>query len=704
MVRGYKNMNTTKTRNSPIVSVVIPTYNRALLINRAIQSVLSQTHQDFELIIVDDGSTDNTEEVLKGLKDKRIKYVCLKENSGTSAVPRNVGIRESRGDYVAFLDSDDEWLPEKIEKQLNLFKEFRKKNLGLVGCNCWTINKTRGRILRRLPKYKNYQLFREDVLTGFPLYGIGSAALVKRKVIEKVGFFDERIKHGNLKDMIIRISRKYDFDLIEEPLLKIYSHQNSVTNNLSFDKKNKDLDYLFRKHREYYKIPKIESERLKRSAIRYIFAGRIKEGRKYFLRSIKVYPFNIETYFYYLLFSFNSDISYRFLKYLKNWISVVTDAIFLKKIEIKNFYLTQRKKKIQSSIKEEYLIGNYLNCYFGHAANDNVRLNASSGGLITSLLIFMIEKGLIDGALVVRMKKENPLRAEFFVAKTLEEILSARGSKYCPVDMADGLRDILNSKEDKRFAIVGLPCHIRSFKKISSIQNKIVLYLGLFCNHTPSAWATECFLKKNKIKLEEIIGLSYRGNSWPDSMKIIKKNEEILIPSNKTWRFIGSDFFISKKCFLCSDQVSELADISFGDAWLPEFKSDKKGTSVFISRTIRGQRLLEKIKKDGAIKMTLISDKKIILSQLISIYLKKKAVGARRFLFAKKRSFNHIIKSDFLDFVLSFPSCVVFVLSKNHFFKKVILIAPFTFFSTYKKIMNKLYSLKARHDFKKFIN
>jgi len=355
-------------------------------------------------------------------------------------------------------------------------------------------------------------------------------------------------------------------------------------------------------------------------------------------------------------------------------------------------------------MKKEDLIGDYLNCYFGYATNDNIRLNSSSGGLITSLLIFMMEKGLIDGALVVRMKKENPLRAEFFVAKTLEEILSARGSKYCPVDVADGLKDILNSKEDKRFAIVGLPCHIKAFKKIGNIQNKIVLYLGLFCNHTPSAWATECFLKKNKIEPKEIIGLSYRGNGCPDSMKIIKKNKKILIPSHKTWRFIGSDFFISKKCLLCSDHVSELADISFGDAWLPEFRSDKKGTSVFISRTIRGQRLLEKIKKDGAIKMTLISDKKIILSQLISIYLKKKAVGARRFLLAKKMSFNHTIKSDFLDFVLIFPSWVVFVLSQHNFFKKVILIVPFTFFSTYNKIMNKLYNLKARHDFKKFID
>lgn len=355
-------------------------------------------------------------------------------------------------------------------------------------------------------------------------------------------------------------------------------------------------------------------------------------------------------------------------------------------------------------MKKEDLIGNYSNCYFGYATNDNIRLNSSSGGLITALLIFMMDQGSIDGALVVRMKKENPLRAEFFVARTLEEIISARGSKYCPVDTADGLKDILNSRENKKFAIVGLPCHIKSFKKIEKIQNKIVLYLGLFCNHTPSFCATECFLKKNKIKPEEVIGLSYRGNGCPDYMKIVKKDEEILIPSHKVWNFIGSDFFVSKKCFLCSNHMSESADISFGDAWLPEFKLDKKGTSVFISRTIRGEKLLEKIKKDGVIEMTSISSKKIILSQFISIYLKKKTIEARRFLLGKKRSSYNMIKSDLLDFVLAVPSWIVFTLSQQKFFQKIISIMPFTFFSTYNKIMNKLYNLKARHDFRKFIN
>ena len=151
------------------------------------------------------------------------------------------------------------------------------------------------------------------------------------------------------------------------------------------------------------------------------------------------------------------------------------------------------------------LIGNYLNCYSGYSQDSDIRYHSSSGGLVTSVLLFMLEENLIDGALVVRMKKKNPLKAEFFIARNSKEILSAQGSKYCPVDMSDGLKDIMNSKIGSKFAIVGLPCHIKAFRRIKEIQQKIVLYLGLFCHHTPSTYATQVFLKKRKINPEEIL-------------------------------------------------------------------------------------------------------------------------------------------------------------------------------------------------------
>lgn len=106
----------------PTVSVILPTYNRAHLVGRAIQSVLDQMYQDFEIIVVDDGSGDNTEEIINGFTDTRIRYVKHQKNKGGSAA-RNTGIKLAKGKYIAFQDSDDEWLPDKLEKQMKAFKK-----------------------------------------------------------------------------------------------------------------------------------------------------------------------------------------------------------------------------------------------------------------------------------------------------------------------------------------------------------------------------------------------------------------------------------------------------------------------------------------------------------------------------------------------------------------------------------------------------
>ena len=97
---------------SPIVSVIIPTYNRENLVSQAIQSVLNQTYRDFELIVVDDASIDNTQKIVNNFNDSRIRYICHKQNAGVS-VAQNTGIAKARGEYIAFLDSDDEWFSEK---------------------------------------------------------------------------------------------------------------------------------------------------------------------------------------------------------------------------------------------------------------------------------------------------------------------------------------------------------------------------------------------------------------------------------------------------------------------------------------------------------------------------------------------------------------------------------------------------------------
>jgi len=280
---------------------------------------------------------------------------------------------------------------------------------------------------------------------------------------------------------------------------------------------------------------------------------------------------------------------------------------------------------------EDALIGNYLDCYIGHATDYDIRYNSSSGGLVTALLIFALEEGLIDGALVTRMKKDNPLEPEPFIARTKEEIIEASKSKYCPVPANIALKEILASKEEERFAVVGLPCHIHGIRKAEQInknlKEKIVLHFGLLCGHAPNFMGTEFFLQKLNIKKEDVKKLDYRGKGWPGNITItLKDDREIVISrvGSERSRSLNLHYetafhlhFFQKRCLVCCDGICELADISFGDTWmLPELVSDEKiGKSLIISRTEIGERVLQNATYKGIVELENIGHDKTIQSQ-----------------------------------------------------------------------------------------
>lgn len=292
---------------------------------------------------------------------------------------------------------------------------------------------------------------------------------------------------------------------------------------------------------------------------------------------------------------------------------------------------------------EDVSIGCYLNCYIGHATDHDVRYDSTSGGLVTQLLIFALENGIIDGALVIRMSKENPLEPEPFIARTKEEMIEASKSKYCPVPANIALKEISKSKEGGKFAVVGLPCHIHGIRKAEVVNKKlkerIVLHIGIFCGHTPDFRATEFFLQKHNIKKENIKEIYYRGGGWPGKIIIIMKDGSKRVISRREHESISSFLcyesafylhFNPVRCLLCCDGTCELADISFGDAWLPELSNDKIGTSMVISRTERGEQILQYATKKGKIELGEITKDKAIQSQS-GMLLSKKKLEARVF-------------------------------------------------------------------------
>ena len=285
---------------------------------------------------------------------------------------------------------------------------------------------------------------------------------------------------------------------------------------------------------------------------------------------------------------------------------------------------------------DDILIGNYLNCYVGHSTDRNIRYNSASGGLVTQLLIFALEKGIIDGALVTRMSKEKPLEPEPFIARTKEDIIEASKSKYCPVPANIALKEILESKEDEKFAVVGLPCHIHGIRKAEQINKKlkerIILHVGIFCAKTINFSGIEFLLQKLKIKRNNILKIDYRGEGWPGGMSIeLKDGSKMFIPTSKYYdsRF-GS--FVPTRCTLCSDHACELADISFGDAWLPEFANDKAGKSIIISRSKVAEEILQSKVSRIIIELYEVDSGKVAQSQGMFRF-KKNELGARIFFF-----------------------------------------------------------------------
>jgi len=209
----------------PCVSVIIPTYNRRDYVQEAIDSVLAQTHTDYEIIVVDDGSTDGTGEALRARYGDRIRYVW-QENQGES-VARNRGIEMAQGEYVAFLDSDDLWLPEKLEKEVPVLEASH--DAVLVFTPAWPVDAGGQRLsdIAISGGIDRNKLTLEALCMENALGSAGSTALVRRGSLERVGGFDRSIRYSEDWDLWLRLRQRGCFAFVQEPLAHIRQHAGS---------------------------------------------------------------------------------------------------------------------------------------------------------------------------------------------------------------------------------------------------------------------------------------------------------------------------------------------------------------------------------------------------------------------------------------------------------------------------------------------
>ncbi|PQP34941.1 hypothetical protein C6A37_05125 [Desulfobacteraceae bacterium SEEP-SAG9] len=203
----------------PTVSVIIPAYNRAKVIERAINSAIAQTFRDLEIIVVDDGSTDNTRDVVQALDDERIRYIRRENNAGPGAA-RNEGMRIAEGEFIAFLDSDDEWFPGKTAKQVKLLESLSEDwGICYTGSRIikdGTITKIReGNSSAKGYAFKKYVLDKIFLMTP-------TAVMIRRDCVNRVGMFDDRLLCEEDTDFFFRILRDYKLAVLSEVLTTIH--------------------------------------------------------------------------------------------------------------------------------------------------------------------------------------------------------------------------------------------------------------------------------------------------------------------------------------------------------------------------------------------------------------------------------------------------------------------------------------------------
>ncbi|MCK5542564.1 MAG: glycosyltransferase [Desulfobacterales bacterium] len=286
----------------PIVSVVIPTYNRKNIIVRAIESVLNQTYKNYEIIIVDDGSTDGTVDYIKNNYNFKIKCISQKNMGASSA--RNKGISEAKGKYVAFLDSDDEWINSKLTTQV-AFLEKNPEIALLCGRTYKSddIKKVNSPLTKKIVGNLFNTLYSHSFVST-------PTVIVKKDVLDQVGGFDTNYKSAEDFDLWLKITKNYQCAFLPGLIAIV----NRGEDNLSTDKITLHLHAVTILESHYDK--KLIPRRVYKKAIsdsyialgrNHLKSGQISQARKSFISSFKIYPIRFRSLRYLLKTSFTNN-------------------------------------------------------------------------------------------------------------------------------------------------------------------------------------------------------------------------------------------------------------------------------------------------------------------------------------------------------------------------------------------------------------
>ena len=285
----------------------------------------------------------------------------------------------------------------------------------------------------------------------------------------------------------------------------------------------------------------------------------------------------------------------------------------------------------EEHINHNEKIGYFYSLYAGFVGNKNIRENGSSGGFGTWIAILLLRENLID--YVVHVKENDytssgKLLFQYAISSSIEEIKNGAKSRYYPIELSSVLQTI--KEKPGRYLIVGVPCFIKSVRLLmrqdSILKERIKFCLGLVCGHLKSSAFAESLAWKTGIEPDDLVSINFRkkdiasyANQYSIEVQGIKNEEKIsIIRSILDLSFLtnwGIGLFKYKACDFCDDVVAETADITIGDAWLPQHAKDPLGTNIIIVRNKSLNDLLRRSKETGEIILDELSVAEIIQSQ-----------------------------------------------------------------------------------------
>lgn len=293
--------------------------------------------------------------------------------------------------------------------------------------------------------------------------------------------------------------------------------------------------------------------------------------------------------------------------------------------------LKKLNQESESGLQQDDYIGQYVSLYTGYSLDKEIRYHSASGGLVTQFLIYLLEKKIVDGAVVTSFSEKDHLTPLPYIARTKEDVLKARSSKYCPVALNKVGNEIV--KSEGKYIIVGLPCHIQGFRKRAQIDRKfkerIMGYFAIYCSSNRTFNAQDFLLRKYGVQKDAVSSFAFRDNGCLGNLVIHynKEKSELSIPFIQYYSRLRS-FFKPRRCLSCIDHYGELADVSFGDIHIKPYSDDKIGINSCIVRNPFFNEVFRKAVSEGIIHLEPLDAHILNESQKDMLYPKKQRVKA----------------------------------------------------------------------------